>query len=273
MNSEQPESSAVWRGCFVTTHWSIVLSAGRSDSTQAQAALEQLCATYWFPLYAYVRRRGYSVEDAQDLTQEFFARLIQRHWLASADAAKGRFRTFLLTAMERFLANEWDKARALKRGSGRPPLPLQLDSAETRYGVEPADDARTPQQVFEYHWACTLLAEVVRQLAEEFRARGEGELFAHLEPCLVGPRESLPYAELAAKLRMRIGALKVAVHRLRHAYRQRLRAEIARTLASPGEVEVEMHHLFNVLTTGGGGALDNAQTSTRAGPLRPKDQL
>ena len=127
-----------------------------------EAALARLCETYWYPLYAYARRRGYSAEDAQDLTQGFFARLLRRHWLADADQSKGRFRTFLLTAMERFLANEWDKARALKRGGGQPSVPLQLDTAETRYGIEPADK-HTPEQAFEYRWALTLLDEVVRQ--------------------------------------------------------------------------------------------------------------
>jgi RNA polymerase sigma-70 factor (ECF subfamily) len=147
----------------------VVLTAGRKDTAAAQAALEKLCSAYWFPLYAYVRRRGYSVEDAQDLTQEFFACVLERHWLAEADQGKGRFRTFLLAAMERFLANEWDKARALKRGGGLKNIPIQLDSAETRYGVEPADD-HTPEQAFEHRWAVTLLQEVLKQLGAELRA-------------------------------------------------------------------------------------------------------
>ncbi len=234
-------------GCFVTTHWSVVLTAGRSDTTRSQAALERLCLAYWFPLYAYARRRGYSVEDAQDLTQEFFARVLERHWLARADQAKGRFRTFLLTAMERFLANEWDKARALKRGGGLHKIPIQLDSAETRYGIEPAD-TRTPEQAFEYRWALTLLDEVVGQLEAEFRARDQADLFATLKPCLVGDRASQPYGNLAAKLGMEEGAVKVAVHRLRQRYRELLRAEIANTVDSPSEVEAEMQHLFNVLS-------------------------
>ena len=235
------------RPVFVTTHWSMVVKAGRSDTPLARAALEKLCRTYWFPLYAYVRRRGQSVEDAQDLTQEFFARVLERHWLARADQAKGRFRTFLLTAMERFLANEWDKARALKRGGGQRTVPIQLDTAETRYGVEPAD-TQTPEQAFEYRWALVLLDEVVGQLETEFRRRDQGDLFAALKPCLVGGRAAQPYAELAAKLSIEEGAVKVTVHRLRQRYRELLRAEIANTVASPGEVEAEMRHLFNVLT-------------------------
>ena len=211
-----------------------------------EGALARLCETYWYPLYAYARRRGYSVEDAQDLTQEFFARVLQRHWLADADQAKGRFRTFLLTAMERFLANEWDKARALKRGGGQPNVPLQLDTAETRYGIEPAD-MHTPEQAFEYRWALTLLDEVVRQLGTEFQRRGQAELFNALKPCLVGDGSAQPYAQLASTLGMEEGAIKVAVHRLRRRYRELLRAEIANTVAAPIEVETEMRHLFQVL--------------------------
>jgi RNA polymerase sigma factor (sigma-70 family) len=233
-------------GCFLTTHWSVVLTAGRSDTPRSQAALEKLCRAYWFPLCAYVRRRGHSVEDAQDLTQEFFARVLEHQWLARADQAKGRFRTFLLTAMERFLANEWDKVRALKRGGGQPHIPIQFETAETRYGIEPGD-TRTPEQAFEYRWALTLLEEVVTQLEEEFRARKQLETFTALKPCLLGDRRLQPYAELATKLRMDEGAVKVAVHRLRQRYRELLRAEIANTVSLPEEVDAEMHHLFNVL--------------------------
>lgn len=241
---ETPRAPA---GCFVTTHWSVVVAAGQSDTTRSQAALEKLCRAYWFPLYAYARRRGYSVEDAQDLTQEFFARVLEHQWLARADQAKGRFRTFLLTAMGRFLANEWDKVRALKRGGGHRNIPIQLDAAETRYGVEPAADTRTPEQAFEYRWALALLDEVVGQLEAEFHSRGQADMFTALKPCLVGDRASQPYAELAGKLGMEEGAVKVAVHRLRQRYRELLRAEIANTVDSPGEVDAEMRHLFNVL--------------------------
>ena len=231
---------------FMATRWSVVVAASDDQSPTSAEALETLCRAYWFPLYAYVRRRGYSVEDAQDLTQEFFARVLERQWLARAEQAKGRFRTFLLTAMERFLANEWDKARALKRGGGQRNVPIQLDTAETRYGVEPAD-TRTPEQAFEYRWALTLLEEVVGRLEAEFAARGQAEVFAILKPCLVGDRAAQPYVELGAKLGLEEGAVKVAVHRLRQRYRELLRAEIANTVAAPGEVDAEMHHLFNVL--------------------------
>jgi RNA polymerase sigma factor (sigma-70 family) len=247
MTSSRIETPRAPAGCFVTTHWSVVLTAGRSETTRAHAALEKLCGAYWFPLYAYVRRRGYSVEDAQDLTQEFFARVLEHQWLARADQAKGRFRTFLLTAMERFLANEWDKVRALKRGGGQRNIPIQLDTAETRYGVDPADTG-TPEQAFEYRWALTLLDEVIGQLEAEYRVRDQAELFTALKPCLVGDRASQPYAELAAALEMEEGTVKVTVHRLRQRYRELLRAEIANTVAAPGEVDAEMRHLFNVLT-------------------------
>jgi RNA polymerase sigma factor (sigma-70 family) len=245
-----PAAEARPRSVFVTTHWSVVLKAGRQDTPQATGALEQLCRVYWYPLYAYVRRRGYSPPDAQDLTQEFFARLLERNWLARADHARGRFRTFLLTAMERFLANEWDKVRALKRGGGQKLVPLQLDTGESQYTAEPAD-LRTPEQIFERRWALALLGEVMQRLEAEYRAQGKTDLFATLRPCLVGDREILPYPRLSAQLGLPEGAVRVAVHRLRQRYRELLRAEIAHTVASPEEVDAEMRHLFNVLVQGG----------------------
>src|ERR1051325_7637097 len=158
-------SSAVG-GVFVTTQWSLVLRASASDSPQAGDALTKLCQSYWYPLYVYVRRRGHSPEDAQDLTQEFFARLLERNWIANADKAKGRFRSFLLGAMNNFLADEWDKARAQKRGGGIAPLPLQFDTAETRFSREPADNS-TPEQNFERRWAVTLLETVLNRLRDK----------------------------------------------------------------------------------------------------------
>jgi len=234
------------RPAFVTTHWSVVLTAASHDTTQSRIALEQLCRVYWYPLYAYVRRRGYNPHDAQDLTQEFFARLLEHNWLARADQARGRFRTFLLIAMERFLANEWDKARAQKRGGGLPTLPLQFDTAETRYGAEPVD-TRTPEQAFERRWAVTLLDEVLRRLETEQQAEGKAAQFAALKPCLVGSRESQPYEQIAEATGLSESAVKVTVHRLRLRYRELLRAEIANTVASAEDVDIEMRHLFNVL--------------------------
>jgi RNA polymerase sigma-70 factor (ECF subfamily) len=231
---------------FLTTHWSVVLAAGSGDTTGARHALEKLCQTYWYPLYAYVRRRNFSPPDAEDLTQEFFARFLEHDWVANADREKGRFRSFLLSAMNHFLANEWDKARAQKRGGGAHPLPLQFDTAETRYCREPAESV-TPEQHFEQRWALTLLETVTRRLGAEYEQTGKAELFAALSPCLVGDRTAQPYEELAKKLALSEGAVKSAVHRLRQRYRQILREEIASTVAGPGEVEEELRHLVAVL--------------------------
>ncbi|PWU07961.1 MAG: RNA polymerase subunit sigma-24 [Verrucomicrobia bacterium] len=234
------------QAAFVTTHWSVVLAAGRNDTTRAQRALARLCNTYWYPLYAYVRRRGYGPEDAQDLTQEFFARLLSQDSLSKADRERGRFRTFLLAAMSHFLANEWDKARAQKRGGGAEFVPIQLGSAETRYGEEPADP-RTPEQEFERRWAVALLDEVLNRLRAEHKDKESVESFETLKPCLVGDSESQPYAELAKKHGISEGAVKVNVHRLRRRYRELLREEIANTVATADEVDAEMRYLFTVL--------------------------
>ena len=177
----------------------MVISAGEDDSPGAQNAPAQLCQTYWYPLYAYVRGRGHSREDAQDFTQEFFSRLLAHDWVGKADRSKGRFRSFLLTAMKRFLADEWDKARAQKRGGGVPLLPLPFDTAETRLSREPADQV-TPEESFERRWVMTLLEEVLKRLRSEYEEEGNAGLFSEINPCLVGERASLPYAELAGKL-------------------------------------------------------------------------
>jgi RNA polymerase sigma factor (sigma-70 family) len=231
---------------FAITRWSVVAAAGRSNTTCAGVALEQLCRVYWYPLYAYVRRRGHSAEDAQDLTQEFFARLLQRNWVARADRQRGRFRSFLLSAMSHFLSDEWDKARAQKRGGGARAVPLQIDTAETRYGHEPADSV-TPEQIYERRWALALLEEVLRQLRAAYEKEGRLKLFTALHPCLVGDRAALPYKELAAKLDVSENTVKSAVHRLRQRYRQLLRCEIAQTVAEPGQVDEELRHLFVVV--------------------------
>ena len=231
---------------FVTTRWSVVLTAGHSDTVHARAALEKLCRAYWYPLYAYVRRRGQSPDDAKDLTQEFFARLLERNWIERADQQKGRFRSFLLSAMNHFLADEWDKARAQKRGGGMTAVPLQFDTAETRYGHEPAENV-TPEHSYERRWALTLLDEVLQRLRSEYEQEGRTELFATLHPCLVGDRTAQPYAELAVKLGVSEGTVKSVVHRLRQRYRELLRDEIAQTVAAPGEVDEELRHLFTVL--------------------------
>lgn len=224
----------------------MVLAAGRSDSTRAQSALSTLCQAYWYPLYAYVRRRGYSPHDAQDMTQEFFARLLEHNWLARASRERGRFRTFLLSALSHFLANEWDKARAQKRGGAVQFQPLQLDTAETRYGAEPADPV-TPEQCYERRWALALLDHVLTRLGDEYCAEQKGGVFEVLKPCLAGQRQSQPYVTLGAKLDMSEGAVKVAVHRMRQRYRAILKDEIAQTVSAPEEIEEEMRYLLAVL--------------------------
>jgi RNA polymerase sigma-70 factor (ECF subfamily) len=223
----------------------VVLAAGRGNVPQAREALETLCQTYWYPLYVYVRRRGYSPADAEDLTQEFFAWLLERDWLGVADQQRGRFRSFLLTSFSRFLANEWDKARTQKRGGGRI-VSLQFDNAEASCAHEPVDTG-TPEQIFEWRWALTLLDHVMKLLSAEFARDGKAVLFEALKPCLLGERTAQPYASLASKLGMTEGSVKVAVHRLRQRYRQLLRDEIANTVAKPEEVEEELRYLFAVL--------------------------
>jgi len=236
------------RSVFVTTHWSVVLTAARSDTTRARAALENLCQAYWHPLYAYVRRRGYSPEDAQDLTQEFFARLLEHNAVANVAPEKGRFRSFLLASMNHFLADEWDKARAQKRGGGKV-VPLDLQSAETRLGEIPVERF-TPEKAFEHRWAITLLEEVYQRLEEEYRTQDKAALFDTLRITLAGKSEAAPYAELARQLNMNEGAVKVAVHRLRQRYRALLRETIADTVSSPDEVEDELRCLFRTLAGG-----------------------
>ena len=233
------------RQVFVTTHWSVVLTAGRNDTTRARAALENLCQTYWHPLYAYVRRRGYSSEDAQDLTQAFFARLLERNAVAAVAPEKGRFRSFLLASMNHFLADERDKARAQKRGGGRI-VPLDLPSAETRLGEIPAENF-TPEKAYEHRWAMTLLEQVYRRLETEHGAQGKSGLFKVLRVTLAGKSEAAPYAELARQLNLSENAVKVAVHRLRQRYRALLRETIAHTVSNPDEIEDELRYLFRTL--------------------------
>ena len=231
---------------FPVTQWTMVVAAGATPSPESAAALERLCGSYWYPLYAYVRRCGHSPADAEDLTQEFFARLLERQWLARADRERGRFRSFLLTAMKRFLANEWAKEQTLKRGGGVRSVPLRFDTAETRYCREPANTS-TPEQVYERQWALLLLETVVRRLRENYLRDGKGALFETLGVCLTGSREAQPYAALAVQLGMTEGAVKMAVSRLRERYRECIKEEIRQTVASPEEVDVELRHLFRVL--------------------------
>ncbi len=208
--------------------------------------MAELCRIYWYPLYAFVRRRGYTPEDAEDLTQAFFAWVLEKQFIATADPAKGRFRSFLLTRLDHFLADEWDRLKAQKRGSGQRLVPLEAGTAETRYQIEPAD-LRSPDHLFEYRWAMTLLENVFECLRKEYEREGKAVLFGELRGCLAQARAAVPYAALAQKTGLSEGALRVAAHRLRQRYRAILRAEIADTVAGPEEVEEELRHLFTVL--------------------------
>ncbi len=231
---------------FATTRWSVVLAAGQADSTLAQEALTRLCQTYWYPLYAYARRRGQSRHDAQDLTQEFFARLLEGNWLARADRERGRFRTFLLTAMKHFLANEWHRANARKRGGQAQIFSLDDDAAENRYQSEPCEKA-TPESLFERNWALALLDDVLRRLEQEYGRDGKAEWMEVMRPALTADRDAISYADIAEKLGLTETAARVAVHRLRQRYRKLIRAEVAHTVSSPEEVDEEMRHLFQTL--------------------------
>ena len=233
-------------GNFTPTHWSVIVAAGRNDSTPARVALEKLCRAYWPPIYAYVRRQGHNPHDAQDLTQEFFARLLEKKYLAEVDRAKGRFRSFLLAALKHFLANEWDKSQAQKRGGGQVLIPMDAASAESSCGFQPADPV-SAEKVFERRWALTLLDQVLRRLRADYTSEGKEKLFEQLKPTLTEASRTVGYAEIATRLGMTEGAVKVAVHRLRARYRELLRAEIGETVASTAEVEDEIRNLFAAL--------------------------
>ena len=243
--SSAEDSTVAKAQCFATTHWSVVLAAGRGDSPQAAEALERLCRTYWYPLYAYVRRRGYRPEDAQDLTQAFFAHLLGKQAIEHLEREGGKFRSFLLTALNHFLVNEWERQRAEKRDERKVVFSLDELQPEKRYQFEPTDEV-TPEMFFERRWAATLLEQVMDRLRDEYVRESKAELFQRLQPCLTGAEEMLPYAELATRLGMTENAVKMAVYRLRKRYGELLRAEIVHTVASPQEVEEEIHHLIAV---------------------------
>jgi RNA polymerase sigma factor (sigma-70 family) len=249
MTSSDPSQKTIPRevASFTPTHWSVVLAAaGRADSTHARDALEKLCRNYWLPIYVFVRRQGHSPHDAQDLTQEFFARLLEKNYLAGAQREKGRFRSFLLASVKHFLANEWDKANAQKRGGGQVPISIDATLGENSFRIEPAD-AVTAEKVYERRWALALLEQVLRRLREEYTRDGKEKQFNELKSTLTEGSRTVPYAEIATRLRTSEGAVKVAVHRLRQRYRELLRAEIADTVANPAEVDDEIRNLFAAL--------------------------
>jgi RNA polymerase sigma-70 factor (ECF subfamily) len=248
MARSQPESSAAAPGGerFATTHWSVVLHARNTPSPQSQAALEKLCRTYWYPLYAFIRRQGHGTDEAQDLVQGFFVHLLQSNSLSRADPAKGRFRSFLLGALKHFLVNEWQQARRLKRGGGCPLLSLDEAEVETRLAAELSDEL-TPELAYDRRWAEAVLAQVLVRLQSEFAAGGQAERFEALKVFLPAGQEPASYADVAAQLGLSESAVKSAIHRLRHRYGELIRAEIANTVTSPDEVEDELRHLLAVL--------------------------
>jgi RNA polymerase sigma-70 factor (ECF subfamily) len=231
---------------FTTTQWTRVFLARGAQSAEAREALGELCQIYWYPLYAFIRRSGYTREDAQDLSQGFFARLLSQDWLAQVDQSKGRFRSFLLAALKHFMANELDKARTLKRGGAQQFISLDGVTAETRYQLEPAH-LESPDKIFERRWAIQLLDKTLAALEREHAQEGKGAVFETLKDCLAGSRDSICYAELAPRLGVTVGALKVMVHRFRQRYRNLLREEVSLTVAQPGQIEDEMRHLLEVL--------------------------
>lgn len=241
-----PPSSSE-RADFRTTHWSLVLAAGNREEPVAMEAMSRLCSSYWYPLYAYVRRRGYGIEEAQDLTQEFFARLLEKNSLEVANRERGRFRTFLLAVLGNFLNNEWDRARTAKRGGRNEMISWDAQSAEQRYQLEPVHH-ESPERIFERRWALTVVESAIKALREEYRAGGKGELFETLHVCLSGERSSESYAELATKLGLSEGAVKVAVHRLRQRFGDALRLTVRQTLGPAEGVEEELSHLISVLS-------------------------
>jgi len=248
VNPEPGTSSVRVTRQFTTTHWSVVMAASHQDNSESMAALEILCRTYWYPLYAYIRRRGYEPADAQDLTQELFARLLSRHYLRAVDHRKGKFRSFLLAALEHFLCNEWRRSNTQKRGGHFAFVSLENESAEHQY-LQATIANHSPEQVFDQQWAITLLERAVAKLQKQFVEAGKGPLFEHLKIFLTGEKPSISYAELAGKLNLTEAALKMAVSRMRQAYGEVLRAEIANTVSEPEQVDEELRALFAALNS------------------------
>ena len=231
---------------FATTRWSIVLAAGRDSSPEAKTALATLCETYWFPLYAFVRRQGYDAQDAQDLTQGFFTRLLEKKDLRDVQRERGKFRSFLLASMKHFLMNEWDRTQAQKRGGGQRMLSVDFDEAESRLRLEPSHE-QTPEVIFEKQWALTLLDRVRAVLREEFVSAHKAEQFDRLHVYLTGEKSAVTYAEVAEELRISEAAVKMAVSRLRRRFHDRLRKEIGQTVATEDEIDDEIRALTDAL--------------------------
>lgn len=247
MSDYTPTSSNLpGAGRFATTHWSVVLAAGRPKSASYKQALETLCRTYWFPLYAYLRRQGYDSHQAEDYTQAFFAGLLAKGGLRLADPKRGKFRSFLLASLKHFLSNELARARAKKRGGGQKALSLDFQNAESQYALEPCDEL-SPEKLFERSWALTVLYRTMARLQAEAISTNKQKLFDHLKVYLTAEKSSIPYRDVAAELDMAEGAVRVAVHRLRKRYRELLRDEIAQTVTSDDQIDEEIRDLFAAL--------------------------
>jgi RNA polymerase sigma factor (sigma-70 family) len=232
-------------GRFATTHWSVVRAAGKTSSPHYKEAMGTLCRTYWFPLYAFLRRQGHNSNQAEEYTQAFFTRLLEKRGLRLADSKRGKFRSFLLAALKNFLADERDRARAKKRGGDHKILSLDFENAESQYTLQPAQQL-PPEKLFERSWALTVLERTMARLQDEFGGK-KRKVFDHLKVYLTADKDSIPYRQVAAGLKMTEGAVKVAVHRLRHRYRDLLRDEIAQTVATEDQIDEEIRDLFAAL--------------------------
>ena len=243
----EPSPATASQPVFVSTHWSVVFRAGRPDEPGVHEALAQLCRDYWFPLYAFARRQGFDVHTAQDLTQEFFSKLIEKNYLNVADRRRGRFRWFLLTAFKCFLANEWDRSQAQKRGGGQTLVSFDAMEAEERYRAEPVD-AGSGDQLYDRRWALDLLEAARGRLREEYRQAGRADRFQYLEAYLPGGHTTLSQAEVGAAVGLTEGSVKQEVFRIRRRFGELLREAVAQTVAHPSDVDEEIHYLIDVVT-------------------------
>lgn len=248
MLSSQPDRNPSPGGgtVFATTHWSVVLAAGQTGSPHSSEALEKLCGAYWYPVYGYIRRRGYEAHDAQDLTQEFFAQHLRRNFLAGLDQSKGRFRSFLSASINHFLSNQKSRQRAAKRGGQFHFVSLDDDSAEKRYLREPMSDL-SPEKIFEQRWAFAVFAQAMVKLRQIYAAAGKDKEFESLKGAIAAEEGSSTYATVGVQLKMKPGAVAVAVHRMRLKYRELVREEIAHTVSDPAEAEEELQHLLAIV--------------------------
>jgi DNA-directed RNA polymerase specialized sigma24 family protein len=247
-DASTPDPASPRGDVFVTTRWTVVLSAGRKSSPHSDRALGELCQTYWYPLYAYVRRQGHTKEDAEDLVQAFFGKFLEKNYLEGLSAERGRFRAFLLAALKHFLANEWDKSHRQKRGGGVLHLSLDWQSADERFHLDPPDPSSL-DKTFDREWALALLERVIARLRDECVADGKANLFEQAKGYLMVGEKTIPYVEAAQNLKMDEGAVRVAVHRLRKRYRELLRDEIAQTLDDPARVAEELRSLQAALAS------------------------